>query len=73
MKEFPDKCEEGKDMAGQTFTLTITDMKRGEWQGRLVGEDKYAGEFRRVIELIKAISQKIDSIEKIEMVWRHDE
>lgn len=58
MKEFPDKCEGGNDMAVQTFTLIITDMKYGEWQGCLVGEDNYEAEFRSVMELIKAISQK---------------
>lgn len=66
MKEFLDKCEGGSDMEVQTFTLTITSRKYDEWQGRLVGEDNYEVEFRSVMEFIKAISKKMEPIEKME-------
>ena len=69
MKEPFDKCEGGNDMTVQTFTLTITGMQYGEWQGRLVGEDNYEAEFRSVMELINAISEKMEPIEKIKMGW----
>lgn len=61
MKEILTQYKNDNDMIEQTFTLTITEMKHGEWQGRLVDADDCETEFRSILELVKTISKKMES------------
>ncbi|MEF9946323.1 MAG: hypothetical protein RR869_05655 [Lachnospiraceae bacterium] len=44
----------------QTFTLTITGIEHGEWQGRLNSNGNTETSFQSLLELIKQINNELE-------------